>query len=78
MEAIEVAERDRLMSALRTGPWRRMAQDRALGMRPQRADMVQARGYRLRVEALERGTGGLNVEPEVDMGALALDRMERD
>jgi hypothetical protein len=51
---IQEAERARLLRALASGPWRRMAEARALGMGPQRADMVQARQYRLLIEALER------------------------
>jgi hypothetical protein len=72
------AERVRLLGMLANGPWRRMAQDRALGMGPQRADMVQARGYMLRLEALERDTGGPDVAPEDGpVDGLGLDRIER-
>jgi hypothetical protein len=74
------AEVRRLRSMLVNGPWRRMAQDRALGMRPQRADMWQAKVYRLRLEALEGGTDeGEPVDLDVMAdGGLALDRTERD
>lgn len=75
------AERVRLLKLLRDGPWRRMAQDRARGLGPQRADMLQARVYRLRLEALDAGTGESDVEPEdysEPLDTLALDRISRD
>ena len=73
------AERKRLQRMLVNGPWRRMAQDRALGMGPQRADMDQARAYRLRLEWLDRGGDDGSELVEVTSGdVLALDRTERD
>jgi hypothetical protein len=72
-------ERAGLLRMLASGPWRRMAQDRALGMGPQRADMVQARSYRLRLEALDRGRGedvATDGDESVDDG-LGLDRITR-
>ncbi len=68
----------RLQSMLVNGPWRRMAQDRALGMAPQRADMWQARDYRLRLERLEAGMDAPDVESVDMVDVLALDRTERD
>ena len=77
---LEQAERTRLMRGLVAGPWRRMAQDRARGLGPQRADMWQAESYRLRVEALDRGMGdeveGLESGEGEDV--LGLDRIARD
>ncbi len=75
------AERARLLSMLRNGPWRRMAMDRARGLGPQRADMLQARVYRLRLEALDAGTGESDLEPgdySEPTDTLALDRISRD
>lgn len=76
---VRLAERVRLQGMLVTGPWRRMAQDRALGMGPQRADMVQARSYRLRLEALDADADeGLEDGVDVVGGdGLGLDRITR-
>lgn len=74
----EMSEQVRLRRVLETGPWRRMAQDRALGMGPQRADMVQAKQYRLLLEALDSGADERDVEPAEVGDVLALDRTERD
>lgn len=51
----EQAERARLISMLANGPERRMAQDAAQGRGAQRADELQARTYRARLAALDRG-----------------------
>ena len=75
------AERARLRRALETGPWRRAAQDRRLGLGVQRGDVWQARQYTRLIEALERGQDDdvVGAEPLLDdfgTDVLALDRIE--
>ena len=74
------AERSRLLAMLANGPERRMAQDARLGRPPQRGDLDQARSYRARLAALDRGADiEVSAEaPERAPDALGLDRSNLD